>query len=157
MTVSRKLSRTVLISVIFSIVIYKCINFTVKELNLKNILNATKGVKWYELGVQLDFEASCLEIINEDHPNNAERAKIKLISEWSKNDREASWDKLAAALRQMGHQNLSDAIAQEYGQGIWCIIVLTYTIRFEWMHDAYVKFEYNITIKITIWLCQNKI
>ena len=81
--------------------------FIVKELNLKNILNATKGVKWYVLGVQLDFEASRLDI-----------AKIRLISEWLKNDREASWDKLAVALRLMGHQNLSAAITQEYGQGI---------------------------------------
>ena len=98
--------------------VYKCICFTAEELNLKNILNATKGVKWYELGVQLDFEASCLDIINEDLPNNAGRAKIRLISEWLKNDREASWDKLAVALRLMGHQNLSEAISQEYGQGM---------------------------------------
>ena len=92
--------------------------FIVKELNLKNILNATKGVKWYVLGVQLDFEASRLDIITEDLPNNAEIAKIRLISEWLKNDREASWDKLAVALRLMGHQNLSAAITQEYEQGI---------------------------------------
>ena len=98
--------------------IYKCIFFTVKELTLKNILNTTKGVKWYELGVQLDFEESRLDIISEDHPNNAGRAKIRLISEWLKNDREASWDKLAVALRLMGHQNLSDAIIQKYGQGM---------------------------------------
>ena len=92
--------------------------FTVKELTLKNILNATKGVNWYELGVQLDFEASRLDIISEDHPNSARRAKIRLISEWMKNDREASWDKLAVALRLMGHQKISDAIPQEYGQGM---------------------------------------
>ena len=85
---------------------------------MKNILNATKGVKWYELGVQLDFEASRLDIITEDNPNNAGRAKIRLISEWMKSDREASWDKLAVALRLMGHQNLSAVITQEYGQGM---------------------------------------
>ena len=98
--------------------IYKDIYFTVKDLTEKNILNATKDVKWYELGIQLDFKASHLDVIADDHPHKAERAKIRLISEWLQNDREASWDKLAAALRQMGHQNLSDAIAQEYGQGI---------------------------------------
>ena len=98
--------------------IYKGIYFTVKDLTEKNILNATKDAKWYELGIQLDFKASHLDVIAENHPHNAERAKIRLISEWLQNDPEASWDKLAAALRLMGHQNLSDAIAQEYGQGI---------------------------------------
>ena len=62
---------------------------------MKNILNATKSVKWCELGVQLDFEASRLEIIDEDHPNNAERAKIKLVSEWLKNDREDRFNTLS--------------------------------------------------------------
>ena len=45
-----------------------------------------------------------------------------------------------------------------------CIIVLTYTIRFKWskvhlvcVYDAYVKFEYDITIKIAVRLCENKV
>ena len=81
-------------------------------------MNATKDVKWYELGIQLDFKSSHLDVIADDHHHNALRAKIRLISEWLQNDPEASWDKLAAALRQMGHQNLSEAITQEYGQGM---------------------------------------
>ena len=100
------------------LLIYKCIYVTAKDLTEKNILNATKDVKWYELGIQLDFKSSHLDVIAENHPHNAERAKIRLISEWLQNDPQASWDKLAAALRQMGRQNLSDAITQENGQGI---------------------------------------
>ena len=102
----------------FLSIVDKCIYFTVKDLTEKNILNATKDVKWYELGIQLDFKTSRLDVIADDHHHNAERSKIKLISEWLKNDPEASWNKLAAALRQVGHQNLSEAITQECGQGM---------------------------------------
>ena len=101
-------------------------------------MNVIKDVRWYELGFQLDFKASRLNVIGDDHPNNAERAKITLISEWLQNDPKASWDKLAAALRQMGHQNLSEAITQAYGQGIQCTVVVTYTIKFEWNNVHFV-------------------
>ena len=81
-------------------------------------------VKWYKLGVQLDFKRSRLDIIKADHPNNVEGAKIKLVSEWLDNDPDKSWDKLASALRQIGHINLSDKISA-YGRGMLFTIALS--------------------------------
>ena len=81
-------------------------------------------IKWYKLGVQLDFKNSRLEIIKADHPNDVEGAKMELVSEWLNNDPDKSWDKLASALRQIGHINLSDKISA-YGRGMLFSIVLS--------------------------------
>ena len=87
-------------------------------LTLKNILNATVGVVgWYQLGIQLNFKKSQLDIIRANHPNDVVGAKTELISEWLNNDPGKSWDKLAAVLRQMGHCILSDEISK-FGQGM---------------------------------------
>ena len=87
-------------------------------LTLKNILNATEGVVgWYQLGIQLNFKKSRLDIIRANHPNDVVGAKTELISEWLNNDPGKSWDKLAAVLRQMGHCILSDVISK-FGQGM---------------------------------------
>ena len=81
-------------------------------------------VKWYKLGVQLDFKRGRLDIIKADHRNDADGAKLELVSEWLNNDPDKSWDKLASALRQIGHINLSDKISA-YGRGMLFSIVLS--------------------------------
>ena len=87
-------------------------------LTLKNILNATVSVVgWYQLGIQLNFKKSQLDIIKANHPNDVVGAKTELISEWLDNDPGKSWDKLAAVLRLMGHSILSDEISK-FGQGM---------------------------------------
>lgn len=84
------------------------------EFTEKNIFNAiTRVVKWYELGLQLDFETYQLDIIKTNHLNDVNGAKINLISEWLNNDKNASWEKLTSALRKMGHRNLADALFQD--------------------------------------------
>ena len=85
-------------------------------------------IKWYKLGVQLDLKKSRLEIIKADHPNDVEGAKLELVSEWLNNDPDKSWDKLASALRQIGHINLSDKISA-YGRGMLFSIVLSCSTR----------------------------
>ena len=88
-------------------------------------MNAIEDViKWYKLGVQLDFKKGRLDIIKADHPNDVEGAKMELVSEWLNNDPDKSWDKLASALRQIGHINLSDKISA-YGRGMLFSIVLS--------------------------------
>ena len=100
-------------------------SFTAEELSFKHVFNAIKGVmKWYELGVQLDLEKSRLDIIKANHPNDVVEAKLELVSEWLNNDPDKSWDKLASALRQIGHINLSDKICA-YGRGMLFSIVLS--------------------------------
>ena len=54
-------------------------------------------------------------------------AKLELVSEWLNNDPDKSWDKLASALRQIGHINLSDKISA-YGRGMLFSIVLSCSI-----------------------------
>ena len=81
-------------------------------------------IKWYKLGVQLDFKKSRLDIIKADHPNDVEGAKMQLVSEWLNNDPDKSWNKLASSLRQIGHINLSDKISV-YGRGMLFSIVLS--------------------------------
>ena len=81
-------------------------------------------IKWYKLGVQLDFKKGRLDIIKANHPNDVEGAKLELVSEWLNNDPDKSWDKLASALRQIGHINLSDKISA-YGRGMLFSIVLS--------------------------------
>ena len=100
-------------------------SFTAEELSFKQVFNAIKGViQWYQLGVQLDLEKSRLEIIKANHPNDVVAAKLELVSEWLNNDPDKSWDKLASALRQIGHINLSDKISA-YGRGMLFSIVLS--------------------------------
>ena len=81
-------------------------------------------IKWYKLGVQLDFKKSRLDIIKANHPNDVEGAKLELVSEWLNNDPDKSWDKLASALRQIGRINLSDKISA-YGRGMLFSFVLS--------------------------------
>ena len=81
-------------------------------------------IKWYKLGVQLDFKKGRLDIIKANHPIDVEGAKMELVSEWLNNDPDKSWDKLASALRQIGHINLSDKIFA-YGRGMLFSIVLS--------------------------------
>ena len=81
-------------------------------------------IKWYKLGVQLDFKKSRLDVIKANHPNDVEAAKLELVSEWLNNDPDKSWDKLASALRHIGHINLSDKISAP-GQGMLFNIVLS--------------------------------
>ena len=90
---------------------------------MKHVFNAIKGViQWYQLGVQLNVNSCRLDIIKANHPNDVEGAKMGLVTEWLNNDPDKSWDKLASALRQMGHINLSDKISA-YGQGMPSSIV----------------------------------
>ena len=85
---------------------------------MKHVFNAIKGViQWYQLGVQLNVDSCRLDVIKANHPNDVEGAKMGLITEWLNNDPDKSWDKLASALRQIGHINLSDKISA-HGQGM---------------------------------------
>ena len=94
------------------------------ELTWKNAVNATKGViNWYELGIELDFDESDLDVIKANHPDDVMGAKNKCIGKWLDRDPHKSWDKLASALRKIGRINLSDKIS-EYGPGMLSTIVL---------------------------------
>ena len=115
-------------------------SFTAEELSFKQVFNAIKGViQWYQLGVQLDLEKSRLEIIKANHPNDVVAAKLELVSEWLNNDPDKSWAKLASALRQIGHINLSDKISA-YGRRM--LLVLCYHVPIFYLEIFYNEFIY---------------
>ena len=117
-------------------------------------------IKWYKLGVQLDFKKGRLDIIKANHPNDVEGAKMELVSEWLNNDPDKSWDKLASALRQIGHINLSDKISA-YGRGMLFSIVLScsnvctrkYFYLLHVMYYCEPATLRSVQLRITIYIC----
>ena len=45
-----------------------------------------------------------------NHPNDADGVLMDVITYWTDNDGEASWDKLAAALKECGHAVMAKKI-----------------------------------------------
>ena len=88
-------------------------NYTGKELNEKNILNAIAQVtRWQELGLQIDVPPYKLEEIRLNSSTVAE-CKIALITHWLNSDDDASWEKLADALERDYH-TFADGIRKKY-------------------------------------------
>ena len=77
-------------------------------------------MKWYQLGIQLDFESCDLDIIKENNCGDIEKAKLDLFSKWIQSNKEASWAKLIVALKQLKLYQLSNNILIEYGGGMLC-------------------------------------
>ena len=62
--------------------------------------------QWYKLGSQLGGEQHVLEQIEENY---------RLFGEWLRRDTEASWNKLCAAIQNVGEDKLVKHIASRYG------------------------------------------
>ena len=56
-----------------------------------------------QLGVFLDVPQEQFHTFIVNHPNNADGVLMDVITYWIDNDREASWDRLATALKKCGH------------------------------------------------------
>ena len=56
-----------------------------------------------ELGVCLDIPPGRLSTFEANHPKNANEVLMDVITYWIDNNGKASWDKLAAALKECGH------------------------------------------------------
>ena len=84
----------------------------------KLLVNATEGVvEVYKLGVQLEICVGVLDTIKANNRNDVDNARIKLLDYWLQNDQEASWSKLAGALREVGHRDMSNSILKKYVDG----------------------------------------
>ena len=57
---------------------------------------------WYSLGVLLGIQTSFLKRIERDCRGDPERFKIEVIDTWLCHDPEATWNKLAHAVEDMG-------------------------------------------------------
>ena len=58
----------------------------------------------------LDIPQGRLSTFETNHPNNADRVLMDVITYWIDNDGEASWDKLATALEKCEHAVMAKKI-----------------------------------------------
>ena len=85
---------------------------------LKLLAKATQGVvEVYKLGVELEISVGELATIEANNYNDVDKARIKLLDYWLRNDQEASWSKLAGALCEVGYRDLSNSILKKYVGG----------------------------------------
>jgi hypothetical protein len=85
------------------------------EFKLQNIVTALKEVqdtRWYDLGLQLQLPPSTLDSIAADH-ESADDCKRIMLSKWLSEDPEASWERMAAALTMIGHENTAANIRSQ--------------------------------------------
>ena len=65
-------------------------------------------VKWFDLGLYLGLIHDDLEIIEDNYPRDAERCLRKCLAKWLKKDKEATWDKLAIAVDEVGGTSVAE-------------------------------------------------
>ncbi len=83
------------------------------EFSEKNVFNTIKHVaKWDVLAIQLGFSTDYLEVIKRD-TSDTSGAIIRLIGDWIRNDKKASWKTLADALRLAEQNKLADSLYSE--------------------------------------------
>ena len=73
-------------------------------------------VDWFKLGVLLKIPLSSIEDIAASCKNVME-AKGRMLSLWLNSDPDASWEKLADAVRKIGYAQLSQEIWKKYSNG----------------------------------------
>ncbi|XP_019857379.1 PREDICTED: uncharacterized protein LOC109585696 [Amphimedon queenslandica] len=66
--------------------------------------------KWFDLGLYLGLIHDDLKIIEDNYPRNAERCLRECLAKWLKEDIEATWDKLAIAVGEVGDTTVADYI-----------------------------------------------
>ena len=70
-------------------------------------------VRWKQLACHLGIPIDVIECIIQDNKDSTEDQKMKAISWWLENE-DATWGKLADALRQTDYRRLSDQILRKY-------------------------------------------
>ena len=109
---------------------------------------------WNMLGQGLNMPQAVLgEIHLSYHIYGIPRMKTELFSRWLARDPEASWIKVEAALRRMGHNTEADGVRERYlggastgGAGIHCIIhaVVVHSGQFKvFSHSTFLKLSYH--------------
>ena len=78
----------------------------------------TEVLDWHTLGIKLDIpDHSLAEIRINYSAYGIGRQKQEMITTWLENDTEASWDKLANALEEMGKHVAANKIWNAYVTG----------------------------------------
>ena len=82
--------------------------------NIDKIL--TEVLEWYNLGTKLGLPGYKLGEICQDHTGTV-RQRQEMISKWLAYDTEASWNKLARALEEIGMRVVAKEILEKYVSG----------------------------------------
>ena len=82
---------------------------------LPQLFNALQPVSadWYTLGIQLDYDASTLDIIESNH-RKVEHCLRDLLSKWLQEYPNKGWRDIIGALRKMKRIDVADEIERQY-------------------------------------------
>ena len=85
-------------------------------LTLLQLFNALQPVSadWYTLGIQLDYDASTLDIIKEDNHHKVEHCLRDMLSKWLQKYPNKGWRDIIGALRKMKRNDVADEIERQY-------------------------------------------
>ena len=59
---------------------------------------STLAAKWFNLGLALGLSRNTLDIIDYNHPRDANRCQAEMITAWLRSSSQPSWQRLASAL-----------------------------------------------------------
>ena len=66
--------------------------------------------KWFDLGLDLGLIHTNLKTIENNYPRDAERCLRECLAKWLTDDIEATWDKLAIAVDEVGATSVAKYI-----------------------------------------------
>ena len=69
-------------------------------------------IKWFDLGLYLGLSYSDLMIIEENYPQDDEQHLKECLAKWLRDDNEATWDKLAIAVNEVGETSVATYISE---------------------------------------------
>ena len=85
---------------------------------MRNITNELVDVaEWESVGIALGVSSTKLHEIRANRMNNGPLCKISMADTWLRSDVNASWEKLADALKKTGNDTQAEQVYQEYVQG----------------------------------------
>ena len=69
-------------------------------------------IKWFDLGLYLGLSYNDLKIIEHNYPRDAEQCLTECLAKWLTDDIEATWDKLAIAVDEVGGTSVAEYISE---------------------------------------------
>lgn len=106
---------------------FLCVGDDKPSIRLLNIHVRDKvAPKWFDLGLQLlsSGQLEKLDTIRKDNPADTNMCCTEMFKLWLNVDIEASWNKLIAALEQIGHNALGEIIRSNILKGFYIIFNL---------------------------------
>ena len=74
-------------------------------------------VKWFELGLELFDDDNILQQIAADHCNDAYTCCLKMFQKWLEKIPDANWNRLVAALNEIGMEYAANVVNEQFISG----------------------------------------